>query len=162
MRKYSYFASDNREGWPDVAELERYFLAPPGQRWFFETRNDGGSLTVEGAAGTGHLERFKGRIDVYKMMWGHPELGVQLMYKRWGGGYDDVFYSRGDMSRLAEWVESLHEDLKPVGLFVPFDVAWLAVKEFIETDGALPKSIAWVSDRDLPPDTFPDPSAPGA
>jgi hypothetical protein len=54
------------------------------------------------------------------MMWGHPELGVQLMYKRRGGGYDDVFYSKGDMSRLAEWVESLHEGLKPVGLFVPF------------------------------------------
>jgi len=47
----------------------------------------------------------------------------------------------------------------PVGLYVPFEAAWHAVKEFIETDGALPKSIAWISDDDLPNDTFPDPGA---
>jgi hypothetical protein len=34
-----------------------------------------------------------------------------------------------------------------------------AVKEFIETDGALPKSIEWIANRDLPPNTFPEPHA---
>lgn len=32
-----------------------------------------------------------------------------------------------------------------------------AVKEFIETDGQLPKCIEWVANKDLPPGTFPDP-----
>ena len=32
-----------------------------------------------------------------------------------------------------------------------------ALKEFIETDGALPKSIEWIANKDLPPGTFPDP-----
>jgi hypothetical protein len=32
------------------------------------------------------------------------------------------------------------------------------VKEFIETDGQLPKCIEWVADNDLPPGTFPDPA----
>lgn len=45
----------------------------------------------------------------------------------------------------------------PVDLYAPFELAWQAVKEFIETDGALPKRIAWISGRDLPKDTFPDP-----
>jgi hypothetical protein len=27
----------------------------------------------------------------------------------------------------------------------------------METDGQLPKSIEWVANRDLPPNTFPDP-----
>ncbi len=30
------------------------------------------------------------------------------------------------------------------------------VREFMETDGALPKCIAWIANRDLPPNTFPD------
>jgi hypothetical protein len=45
----------------------------------------------------------------------------------------------------------------PIGLFIPFAEAWKAVKEFIETEGELPKSIEWVRNRDLPPNTFPDP-----
>ena len=32
-----------------------------------------------------------------------------------------------------------------------------AVKEFMERDGALPESIAWVADADVPEDAFPDP-----
>ncbi|MNC98194.1 hypothetical protein D3C83_160840 [compost metagenome] len=49
-------------------------------------------------------------------------------------------------------------DLRPIGLFIPFPVAWKAVKEFMETDGQLPKSIEWVANRDLPTNTFPDPN----
>jgi hypothetical protein len=32
-----------------------------------------------------------------------------------------------------------------------------AVKEFIETDGELSKSIEWIANKDLPPNTFPEP-----
>jgi len=45
----------------------------------------------------------------------------------------------------------------PIGLFIPFERAWLAVKEFLQTDGAL--SITWIAGDDLPADAFPDPSA---
>jgi hypothetical protein len=31
------------------------------------------------------------------------------------------------------------------------------VKEFMETDGELPKSIAWIANKDLPANTFADP-----
>jgi hypothetical protein len=61
------------------------------------------------------------------------------------------------LTRLREWVRSLHDTPLPVGLFIPFEQAWKAVKEFIETDGQLPKSIEWIANRDLPPNTFPDP-----
>jgi hypothetical protein len=50
----------------------------------------------------------------------------------------------------------------PVGLFIPFRTAWKAVREFIETDGELPKSIEWVADRDIPPEAFPDPPRPSS
>jgi hypothetical protein len=42
----------------------------------------------------------------------------------------------------------------------PFKSAWLAVKEFIETDGQLPKSIEWIANKELPVGTFPDPGSP--
>jgi len=50
-----------------------------------------------------------------------------------------------------------HNDPLPVS---PLKRPWLAVKELIETDGALPKSIEWVADKDLPAGTFPDPGSP--
>jgi hypothetical protein len=46
----------------------------------------------------------------------------------------------------------------PIGLYIPFERAWLAVKEFIETDGQLPTSIEWVRTSELPEHTFPDPT----
>ena len=32
----------------------------------------------------------------------------------------------------------------------------MAVKEFLASDGALPQSIEWIANSDLPRDTFPD------
>ena len=54
-------------------------------------------------------------------------------------------------------MRSLHDTPLPIGLFISFREAWKAVKEFIETDGELPKSIELVANSDLPPNTFPDP-----
>jgi len=70
---------------------------------------------------------------------------------------EGVFSSKGDLTKLREWVRTLHNDPMPVGLFIPYADAWRAVKEFIETDGALPKSIEWIANSDLPLGTFPDP-----
>jgi hypothetical protein len=157
MIKETYFASRAMPGWPNLEDLKPYFLGPADKRWFFETENDSASLTAEGLYGTEHLEPGKGRVDLSLMMWGHPELGVLLFYWKRGGGYRETYSSKGDLNRLQEWVRSFHDDPLPIGLFVPFATAWKAVKEFIETDGALPTSIEWIANRDLPPNTFPDP-----
>ena len=103
------------------------------------------------------MPRFKGRIDIKLSMWGHPDHGVLLIYEKVGGGHMEGLGSKGDMSRIREWVRSLHDTPLPVGLFVPFSVAWKAVKEFMETEGKLPTSIEWVKGSDLPPGTFRDP-----
>lgn len=110
-----------------------------------------------GVDGTGHLNADNGRIDINLEMWGHPIHGVLLIYSKWGGGYKETYSSKGDLRRLREWVRTLHNDQRPVGLFIPFEKAWLAVKEFIETEGELPKGIEWVANKDLPENTFPDP-----
>jgi hypothetical protein len=157
MRKSVYFGSFDGRGWPLPEQLQQYFLAPPGHRWTFKGGNDNWGLTAEGVDGSEHLEANKGRIDINLEMWGHPDLGVLLIYSKWGGGVKQMYSSKGDLSRLREWVRSLHDTPLPIGLFIPFERAWKAVKEFIETDGQLPKSIEWIANRDLPPNTFPDP-----
>jgi hypothetical protein len=43
----------------------------------------------------------------------------------------------------------------PVGLFIPFETAWSAVKEFMESGGARPTGISWIDGRDLPAGVFP-------
>jgi hypothetical protein len=159
MRKTVYFDVFDGRGWPSPEQLRPYFLAPPGQRWTFDggNGNDSWGLTAEGVDGTEHLEANKGRIDIELEMWGHPDLGVLLIYSKWGGGVKQMYSSKGDLHRLREWVRSLHDTPLPVGLFIPYEKAWQAVKEFIETDGQLPKSIDWIANRDLPRNTFPDP-----
>jgi hypothetical protein len=92
-------------------------------------------------------------------MIGNSDLGVYLSYRKWDGRVRQQrsYVAKGDLSRLGEFVRSLHGTPLSVGLFVPFPVAWKAVKEFIETDGELPTSIEWIASSDLPPETFPDP-----
>lgn len=157
MKRRIYFDVFDGPEWPAPKKLERYFLAPPGQRWTFETGNDSWGIDAEGVDGTEHLEANKGRIDISLEMWGNPDLGVLLIYSKWGGGHKQTYTSKGDLRRLRELVRSLHNTPLPVGLFIPFETAWKAVKEFIQTDGELPKCIEWVANRDLPPNTFPDP-----
>lgn len=157
MRKTTYFEPLPFEGWPDPKELEPFFLAPPGQEWSFVGRNDSWVLSAEGLYGTEGKAKLKEQVEAHLLMWGHRQHGVLIIYQKYGGGYREAFTSKGDMSRLREIVRTSHGDPMPVGLYIPFAEAWKAVKEFIETDGELPKSIAWVANKDLPPNTFPDP-----
>ena len=159
MRKCAYFDLRRSNGWPRPEELAPYFLRPRGQCWAFKSGNDNAGLAVEGVDGTENLDPNDGRIDVDLDMWGHPDLGVLLIYSKWGGRVKEMRSSKGDLTRLRERVRSKQGTLLPVGLFIPHGSAWEAVKEFMETDGELPTSIEWIANRDLPRGTFPDRSA---
>jgi hypothetical protein len=162
MRKDAYFHTFLGPGWPSEAFLKPYFRTPPAGAisWFPNSGNDSGGLSLEDLDSTGLLRPDLGRKDIQLDMWGNPELGVLLQYTRLGGGVPrQDWFSKGDMSKIRQWVRSLHNDPLPVGLFIPFDKAWFAVKEFMETEGKLPSSIEWVTSDDLPANTFPDPTA---
>jgi Immunity protein Imm1 len=157
MKKRTYFDKYDGPGWPSPSDLEPFFLAPPGKEWSYLGGNENWGLIAEGLYGTEDLEPYKDRVDLWLKMWGHPQHGVLLIYQKYGGGHSDAFTSKGDLNRLREIVRMRQGDPMPIGLFIPFAEAWKAVKEFIETEGELPKSIEWVRNRDLPPNTFSDP-----
>jgi len=161
MSKDAYFHTFRGPGWPSQAFLKPYFRCPSGDAisWFPNSGNDSGGLELLGIDGTEHLPKGQGRKDIELAMWGNPELGVLLQYSRLGGGVPrQDWFSKGDVSKLSQWVRSLHGDPLPIALFIPFDRAWLAVKEFMETEGQLPISIEWVKGSELPEGTFPDPT----
>jgi len=153
MKKRNVFSSKSRDGWPDLREMEPYFLNPERQGRF-ERGSDGASLTIEGVNGTEHLSG-KDRINVELLMWSDRHHGVMLIYSKVGGGYREVYTSEGNLIRLREYVLTRHGDEMPIGLYIPFHKAWEAVREFVETDGQLPRSIEWIANEDLPPNTFP-------
>lgn len=157
MKKKIYFGKFDASSWPEPEAVRPYFITQPGHEWSYDGRNDNWGLRIEGLEGTEGLEPYKKRIDASLNMWGHPEHGVLIIYQKWGSGHREAFTSKGDLRRLREIVRTLQNDPLPVGLFIPFTEAWKAVKEFMETEGELPKSIEWIANKDLPPNTFPDP-----
>jgi hypothetical protein len=157
MRKRVYFDAFDGSGWPPPSQLQHYFLSSAGRRQAFDTDNDSWGLSVEGADGTEHLPATGGRIDIDLTILGNPDYGVLLHYRKWGGASKETYYAKGDLKRLREWVKTIHGDIMPIGLYIPFEKAWTAVKEFMERDGALPDGIAWVADEDVPEEAFPDP-----
>ena len=158
MEKIIYFDNFPRRGWPAPNELEPFFLGPEGQEWSYRGGNDSWGLEVQGLFGTDHLAPID-RVNVSLSMFGNPDLGALLIYDKWDGRVrrHHMFSSRGDLSRIRQLVRSLQGTPLSAGLFVPFRVAWKAVKEFMETNGDLQTSIGWVANQDLPPQTFPDP-----
>jgi hypothetical protein len=158
MRKEAFFDAWDIEDWPKPEQIEHYFLAPPrpGKRWLFETGNDSAGFAAEGVDGTEHLAPYRDRVDINFDMWGNPDFGVLLFWRKFGGAYDQAYTSKGDMTRLNDFIRSIHGTPLPVAFFIPFEEAWKAVREFLDTDGALPKSIEWIANRDLPRNTFPD------
>ena len=157
MEKSTYFDSYSGSGWPDEKWLGRYFITSAGRRDFFASGNDNWGLTAEGVDGTDHLAHLKGRVDVDLTIQGHPDLGILLQYRKTGRRPIETYYSKGDFTKLFQRVKTVHGDRMPIGLFIPFETAWKAVKEFMGRDAALPQSIEWVKSSDLPADTFPPP-----
>lgn len=156
MIKSTYFDNFSGSGWPDPSQLQPYFLAPKGKEWSYRGGNDHWGLDVQGLYGTDGLPSAD-RVNVHLHLIGNPEYGVLLSYDKWDGRIrrKDGYNSKGDLRRIGEHVRSSHGTKLPIGLFIPFASAWTGVKEFLETDGELPKSIEWVATRDLPPGAFP-------
>src|SRR4051794_1326734 len=158
MRKNCSFQDFYGPEWPAPQQLKKYFSA---ERWWSrggkESGNDVWGLSAEGLYGTAALPT-SDSVNVNLIMTGSPDHGVTLDFARWDGRVkrEHRYYSKGDLTRLGRFMYNLQGDPYSLALFIPFDQAFKAVKQFIETDGELPTCIEWVAGQDLPSDTFPD------
>src|SRR5262249_44793878 len=148
-------SSKTQAGWPDLLEMEPYFLDPLKQGEF-GTGSDGATLTIEGVDGAEYLTD-KHRLEIELEMWADRKNWGMLLYHKVDGRRQESYASIGDLRRFREYVQTQHGDDMPIALYIPFHKAWVAVKEFVVTDGELPKSIEWIAGEDLPPNTFPEP-----
>lgn len=157
MRTRAYFDTLWGDEWPRVDQLEPYFRLSPAGVSPIQARKGEGNFSIEGVDGTEHLGRENGRVDVQLLLWTDPVFGGLLQHQKTGGGIRETHLSKGDLQRRLEWVFSASGTPLSVGLFVPIDKAWGALKQFIEAKGNLPDAIEWVDERNLPADTFPPP-----
>ncbi|RDV02153.1 hypothetical protein [Undibacter mobilis] len=159
MLKEGFFDEHWGAGWPNLREIEACMLDPVRREAYFKAGRDGGSFFAKGLHGTEGLTPESGRISSALYLSLSPGLGASLQYNRWDVRQQKllVFVSRGDLSRLGEFVRSFHGTPLSVGLFISFEDGFRAVKEFIETEGEQPTSIEWIDAETLPPETFPDP-----
>jgi hypothetical protein len=159
MRKEASFDDHWGEGWPELKDVEYCLADSKGREQFFAKGRDGGCLIAEGLYGTENLPPQNGLVKVTLYLYMNPSYGIRLQYSKWDGRTRtmDTSHSRGNLRRLNEFVRSFHGTPLSLGLFIPFDQGWKATKEFIETEGELPKSIEWIAGKDLPPNTFPNP-----
>ena len=142
--------------WPKPDQLKGLFIAPKGHEWTYEGGSDSAGLSISRQFVSEDAPSALHSTDLELILWGNPELGVLLQYSRTAAGTSQIFFSSGDLGKLNQWVRTLHGDLRPVGLYIPFHQAWPPVKEFMDTMGELPKAIKWISSSDLPLGTFPD------
>jgi hypothetical protein len=153
MKKGTYFDTRNDYDWPEPEWLEPYFLTAAGRQQAFGEQESWG-LTIYGLDGTEHLHPMKGRVDLILTIQGDLTHGVLLNHRKTGARRREHWYSLGDPTKWRQWVEIRQQDQMSAALFIPFERAWLAVKEFIERDGALPKSIEWIAADDMPEFAF--------
>ena len=150
MRKSCSFHDFDASGWPSPDDLKKYFLA--GGRLWASQDNDSWALRAEGLYGTVVLPR-SDAVTAELRMTGSPDHGVTLDFARWHGRIRrlDRYCSVGDLRRLQRFMISRQGEPYSLGLFIPFERAFGAVKEFIESDGELPTSIEWISGDGFPP-----------
>jgi hypothetical protein len=159
MRKEGSFDEHWGDGWPELANVEACMLDPDERQAMFARGADGGSFIITSHVDTKTPPPLAGLMSSALFLSMVPDLGASLQYNHWDARLQKtrVFVSKGDLSRLGDFVRSFHGTPLSVGLFISFEDGFRAVKEFIETEGERPTSIEWIDAETLPPETFPDP-----
>jgi Immunity protein Imm1 len=142
---------------PPLNELEQYFTLKRGYLWLDLPGVDTAGIEYLDVTGSGEESIEASRVDLALTLWGHPAYGVYLQYDRRAKNDRMTRCSVGS-GESGQWIRSRQGDLIPLGLCISFDNAWRAVKEFVETGGALPESVDWLAANKLAPNAFPDPN----
>src|SRR5262249_15967136 len=142
-----------------ISVVERDLSDPEKLAQLFAKGRDGGCFSIEWVYENSNSAPQSELVGATLYMHMNPDLGIKLQYSKWDGriGEKNTYHSKGDLTRLKQFVRSSHRTPLSIGLFVSFERGRKAVQEFLETDGERPRSIEWLSDDDLSSDVFPLP-----
>jgi len=159
VKKEASFGDHWGNGWPDISAVEKGLADPEKLAQLFAKGRDGGCFSIEWIYDKDDSIPQTGLVGAILYMHMNPEHGIKLQYSGWDRrtAKRETYHSKGDLTRLKQFVRSFHRTPLSIGLFVPFEIGRKAVKEFLQTDGKLPQSVDWISDDDLPSEVFPLP-----
>lgn len=146
-------------GWPDISAVEQGLADPEKLAQLLAKGRDGGCFSIEWIYDKSDSTPQFGTVGAVLYMHMNTDHGIKLQYSGWDRrtGNRETYHSKGDLMRLKQFVRSFHGTPLSIGLFVPFEKGRKAIKEFLQTDGELPRSVDWISDDDLPSEVFPIP-----
>jgi hypothetical protein len=152
MKKTFAFGPFGDTVWTDPSKIEHFFLDPRQRELLFLDREGGGVFSIEGLEGTEGLSSEAERVNARLYLAMLPQHGATISYHHWDGRIRKKieFHSKGNLERINEYVRSFQGSPMQLGLFVPYEAAWNAVKEFMEGDGGPPTSIEWVGGASIP------------
>ena len=159
VKKEAAFDDHWGNGWPEISVVEQALSDPERLAQLFARGRDGACFSIEWIYDKNNSAPQYDLVGATLYVHMNPDHGIKLQYSKWDGriGEKKIFHSKGDLARLTQFVRSFHRTPLSIGLFIPFETGRKAVKEFLETDGELPRSIDWVSDDELPSEVFPRP-----
>ena len=159
VKKEAAFDDYWGNGWPETRVVEQGLSDPEKLARLFAKGRDGGCFSIEWIYEKSNSAPQSELVGATLYMHINPDHGIKLQYSKWDGrvGKKVTYHSKGDLTRLKQFVHSSHRTPLSVGLFVSFERGRKAVKEFLETDGELPRSIEWLSDDGLSSEVFPLP-----
>ncbi|HET7805327.1 MAG TPA: Imm1 family immunity protein [Pseudolabrys sp.] len=159
VKKEASFDDHWGNGWPDITIVDQCLTDPEKLAQLFAKGRDGGCFSIEWIYDEDNSVPQFGVVGAILYMHMNPDHGIKLQYSGWDRciGERKTYHSKGDLTKLKQFVRSFHRTPLSIGLFVPFETGRRAVKEFLETDGELPRSVDWILDDDLTPDVFPLP-----
>jgi hypothetical protein len=118
---------------PSLDTVRQIILSPPAGYWY-ET------------IGVAALERYDGPSKKRLMVLPSEQHGFYLKYS---DEAKQVWLSLEDPGKLTEVIECADKWYASVGLFLPKEKAWLAIKEFYET-GNRSEEITWIDPAEIP------------
>ena len=159
VKKEAAFDDHWGKGWPEISVVEQNLSDPEKLAQLFSQGRDGACFSIEWTYDKKNSAPQSELVGATLYMHINPTHGIKLQYSKWDGriGEKKAYHSKGDLTRLREFVRSFHRTPLSIGLFVPFETGRKAVKEFLDTEGELPRSIDWILDDDLPSEVFPPP-----
>jgi hypothetical protein len=157
MKKTAYLANFPQMGWPSRAQIKPFFFPATGNNWPTDGGNDAWALSLFPDANPNERGVNSRDTGIHLSMVGVPDFGVFMHWHHTGATIEDSYFSKGDLSKLKLHVRTLQSDARPLGFFIPFATAWLAVEDFMSNPGSRSGRIEWVHWRDLPFPPFLDP-----